>query len=91
MVSGEGLSLEMEKILKTMPNQNEIKAEKILEINPNHDLFKAIHKIFEKDSDKIGEYASLLYHQALLIEGLPIEDPTEFSNNLIKLMIDSSK
>ena len=91
LVSGEGLSLEMEKILKSMPNQNEIKAEKTLEINPNHDLFKAINKVFEKDSAKIDEYASLLYHQALLIEGLPIDDPTEFSNHLINLMIDSSK
>jgi molecular chaperone HtpG len=91
LVSGEGLSLEMEKILKSMPNQNDIKAERILEINPDHDLFKAIHSIYDKDSTKIDEYASLLYHQALLMEGMPIEDPTEFSNNLVKLMIDSSK
>jgi molecular chaperone HtpG len=91
LVSGEGLSLEMEKILKSMPNQNEIKAERILEINPDHDLFKAIHSVYDKDNAKIDEYASLLYHQALLMEGLPIEDPTEFSNNLVKLMIDSSK
>lgn len=91
LVSGEGLSLEMEKILKSMPNQNEVKAERILEINPDHDLFKAIHSVYDKDSAKIDEYASLLYHQALLMEGLPIEDPTEFSNNLVKLMIDSSK
>lgn len=91
LVSGEGLSLEMEKILKSMPNQNDIKAERILEINPEHDLFKAVQTVFAKDSKKIDEYASLLYHQALLIEGLPIEDPTEFSKNIIKLMIDSSK
>ncbi|BCR36799.1 molecular chaperone HtpG [Mariniplasma anaerobium] len=91
LVSGEGLSLEMEKILKSMPNQNEIKAERILEINPDHDLFKAVLSVYEKDNAKIDEYASLLYHQALLMEGLPIEDPTEFSNNLVKLMIDSSK
>ena len=91
LVSGEGLSLEMEKILKSMPNQQEVKAERILEINPDHDLFKAIENVYGKDQSKIGEYASLLYHQALLIEGLPIEDPTEFSNNLVKLMIDSSK
>jgi len=91
LVSGEGLSLEMEKILKSMPNQQEVKAERILEINPDHELFKAVQSVFEKDSSKIDEYASLLYHQALLIEGLPIEDPTEFSNNLVKLMIESSK
>jgi molecular chaperone HtpG len=91
LVSGEGLSLEMEKILKSMPNQQEIKAEKILEINPDHDLFKAVESVYQKDGNKIDEYASLLYHQAMLIEGLPIEDPTEFSNNLVKLMIESSK
>ena len=91
LVSGEGLSLEMEKILKSMPNQQDIKAEKILEINPDHDLFKAVESVYQKDSNKIDEYASLLYHQAMLIEGLPIEDPTEFSNNLVKLMIESSK
>ncbi len=91
LVSGEGLSLEMEKILKQMPNQNEIHAEKILEINPDHELFSALKKIYDKDNTKISDYASILYHQALLIEGLPIEDPTEFSNNLVKLMIESSK
>ena len=91
LVSGEGLSLEMEKILKSMPNQQDIKAEKILEINPDHDLFKAVESVYQRDSNKIDEYASLLYHQAMLIEGLPIEDPTEFSNNLVKLMIESSK
>jgi molecular chaperone HtpG len=91
LVSGEGLSLEMEKILKQMPNQTDIKADKILEINPDHELFKALSKIYEKDQSKINEYASILYHQALLIEGLPIEDPTEFSNHLVNLMIESSK
>jgi molecular chaperone HtpG len=91
LVSGEGLSLEMEKILKQMPNQTDLKADRILEINPDHDLFKALQKIYEVDAKKIDGYASILYHQALLIEGLPIEDPTEFSNNLVKLMIESSR
>lgn len=92
LVSGEGLSMEMEKILKQMPNANDqMKAEKILEINPDHPLFKAIESIYEKDEKKIDDYASLLYHQALLIEGLPIEDPTEFNKNLVALMIESAK
>ncbi|MFU8793581.1 MAG: molecular chaperone HtpG [Acholeplasmataceae bacterium] len=90
LVSGEGLSLEMEKVLKQLPNQTDVKAEKILEINPDHDLFKALIKVSEK-GDTLKDYAVLLYHQALLIEGLPIEDPTEFSNQLIQLMIDASK
>ena len=91
MVSGEGLSLEMEKVLKTLPNQTDVKADRILEINPNHDLFKALVSVYEKDNKKIDDYATILYHQALLIEGFPIEDPMEFSNQLVKLMIESSK
>ena len=91
LVSGEGLSLEMEKILKTMPNQTDIKADRILEINPDHALFGALKKIYDKDQSKINDYASILYHQALLIEGLPIDNPTEFSEQLVKLMIESSE
>jgi len=91
LVSGEGISMEMEKILNQMPNSKEVKADKILEINPDHELFIALKKIYEKDEKKIDDYSNILYHQALLLEGLPIEDPTEFSNQLVKLMIDSSK
>ena len=91
IVSGEGLSLEMEKVLKQLPNQTDVKADRILEINPNHELFQALVSIYAKDSDKIKDYATLLYHQALLIEGFPIEDPREFSNQLVKLMIEASK
>jgi molecular chaperone HtpG len=90
LVSGEGLSLEMEKILKTMPQQTDVQAERILEINPDHELFTALTKIYEKDEKKIDDYASILYYQALLIEGLPIENPVEFSDKLVKLMIESS-
>ncbi len=91
LVSGEGLSLEMEKVLKQMPNGQDVKAERILEVNPNHPLFKAISAQFEKDGATIDRYASILYHQALLAEGLPIEDATEFSKYLIELMVDSNK
>lgn len=91
LVSGEGISMEMEKILKQMPNTANVHADKILEINPDHELFQALKKIYEQDEKRIGDYSSILYHQALLIEGYPIEDPTEFSNQLVKLMIDSSK
>lgn len=91
LVSGEGLSLEMEKILKQMPNQTDVKADRILEINPDHDLFLALKKIYERDEAKINDYASILYHQALLIEGLPLENPHEFASELTKLMIESSK
>jgi len=89
LVSGEGLSLEMEKILKQMPNaQDNMKADKVLEINPNHDLFNALKVA---DSDHLNDFANLLYHQALLIEGYPIDDPTEFNNTMVKLMLEASK
>lgn len=90
LVSGEGLSLEMEKILKQMPNGNEVKADRILELNPTHPLFEAIEKKYHSNSESINDYATLLYHQALLIEGLPIEDPTEYLKTLTDLMIKSA-
>ncbi len=86
-LSNEGeLSIEMEKILNTMPNSENIKADKVLEINVNHDVFKTLKEAQEKDETKLKLYTSLLYNQALLIEGLPIEDPVEFTNNICKIM-----
>jgi molecular chaperone HtpG len=92
LVSKEGLSLEMEKVLAAMPGANSMmKAEKVLEINPNHDLFKSLERLYEKDKKQITDYADLLYSQALLIEGFKLEDPIEFSNKMCKLMIESTK
>mgnify|MGYP001023212804 CR=1 FL=1 len=91
LVSGEGLSMEMEKVLKNMPQNPDVKASKILEINPNHDLFKTLEKVNESNPDKVKEYAKILYSQALLIEGLPLENPVEFSNLMVKLMVDANK
>ena len=87
-LTNEGeLSIEMEKVLNAMPNNQNIKADKVLEININHDVFKALKEAYEKDNDKLNLYTDLLYNQALLIEGLPIEDPVEFTNNISKIMI----
>lgn len=87
-LSNEGeLSIEMEKILKAMPNNENIKADKVLEINVNHQVFKALKEAYEKDKEKLNLYTDLLYNQALLIEGLPIEDPVEFTNNMCKIML----
>ncbi|MBS4539014.1 molecular chaperone HtpG [Clostridium sp. D2Q-11] len=81
------VSIEMEKVLSAMPNNQNIKADKILEINTNHDVFKSLKDAYENDNkEKIELYTNLLYNQALLIEGLPIEDPVEFSNNMCKVM-----
>lgn len=86
-LSNEGeLSIEMEKILSAMPNNQNLKADKVLEINVNHDVFKALKDAFENDKDKLTLYTELLYNQALLIEGLSINDPVEFTNNICKLM-----
>lgn len=91
LVSGEGLSMEMEKVLKNMPQNPDVKASKILEINPNHELFKTLEKVNEVNPDKVKEYAKILYSQALLIEGLPLENPVEFSNLMVKLMVEANK
>jgi molecular chaperone HtpG len=80
------LTIEMEKILNTMPNQQNVRAEKVLEINAGHDVFKSLQDAFANDKDKLNLYTNLLYNQALLIEGLPVEDPVEFTNNICKIM-----
>ena len=87
LVSDDQLSIDMEKVLKQL-NQENAKANKILEINPNHDLFIALSKAF-KDNKDIDEYANLLYEQSLLIAGLPIEDPVAYTQRISKLMLDS--
>jgi molecular chaperone HtpG len=86
-LSNEGeVSIEMEKILSAMPNSEGIKADKVLEINVNHEVFTSLKDAFENDKDKLDLYTNLLYNQALLIEGLPINDPVEFTNNICKIM-----
>lgn len=84
--SSEGeISIEMEKILSSMGEEG-AKASKSLEININHDIFDTLQKVYKDDKDKFKLYTELLYDQALLIEGLPVEDPIEFSKNISKLM-----
>ncbi len=91
LVSSEGVSFEMEKVMNRMPDGEGVKAGRILEINPNHELFTALQSVFEKDKDKIKDYASILYDQALLIEGFSIDDPVEFSNKICNLMVEANK
>ena len=79
------ISLEMEKILNQNPQNQKVTSEKVLELNPNHKIFTAMQKLFQSDKDKFKDYASILYNQALLIEGLPIEDPVDFSNKICSL------
>ena len=89
-LSTEGaISLEMEKVLNSMPNAdaNEVKASRVLEINANHPVFATLTKLYDTDKDKLKTYAELLYNQALLIEGLSVEDPVAFSNQICSLML----
>ncbi|MED0660241.1 molecular chaperone HtpG [Bacillus smithii] len=81
------VSIEMEKVLSAMPNNQNIKAEKILEINVHHDVFQSLKDAYANDKEKLKLYTNLLYNQALLIEGLPINDPVEFSNDICKIMV----
>ncbi|HZK33640.1 MAG TPA: molecular chaperone HtpG [Tissierellaceae bacterium] len=86
-LSAEGeLSIEMEKVLSAMPDSEGIEAEKVLEINVDHKVYDKLKDSFENDKEKFNLYTNLLYNQALLIEGLPIEDPVEFTNNIWQLM-----
>lgn len=80
------VTIEMEKILKAMPNSGDVKAQKVLELNVGHDVFRALKEAYESDKSKLGLFTSLLYNQALLIEGLPIEDPVEFTNQICQVM-----
>lgn len=87
-----GLSLEMEKVLSQMPmaEGNGVKAERVLEINSDHKIMKVLSKAFEagdeKGKEKVREYTKLLYDQALLIEGMSIEDPFAFVGSVCELM-----
>ncbi|MBO4865750.1 MAG: molecular chaperone HtpG [Ruminococcus sp.] len=86
---GGMISIEMEKVLNSMPQNdaNRVKADKALEINPNHEIFGRLQKLYAEDKDTLKDYTKLLYDQALLIEGLSIDDPVEFANLVCKLMI----
>jgi len=87
-LSSEGdLSIEMEKILNALPTNPNVKADKVLEINVQHDIFKTLKDAFANDKEKLKLYTNLLYSQALLIEGLPLEDPVQFAQDMCKLMV----
>ena len=86
---GGPITIEMEKVLNSMPQNdgaNRVKAEKALEINPNHAIFRKLKSLYEEDKDTLKDYTKMLYDQALLIEGLSIDDPVEFANLVCKLM-----
>lgn len=90
--STEGeVSIEMEKVLNAMPNadQQQIKADKILELNVHHDVFRSLKEAFAQDKEKAKLYTNILYNQAVLIEGLSVEDPVAFTNDICQLMVQT--
>lgn len=88
-LSSEGaISLEMEKVLNAMPNAEKVQAQRVLELNPNHPIFAVLQRLQEQNPEKLKQYADLLYNQALLIEGISIEDPVAFSNQICALMAE---
>lgn len=89
-LSTEGaLSLEMEKVLNAMPNDNKVAAERVLELNAAHPLFEKLQQLFaggEDQKETLKTYADLLYDQALLLEGMQVENPSAFADAVCKLM-----
>lgn len=82
------LSIDMEKTLNAMPTENDIKAEKILELNPENKSFENLKNYFENDKEKFTKLTNVLYNQALLIEGLQISDPIQFTNDISDLLFN---
>ncbi len=91
LVADAGMSLEMEKIFSQDPANSGMKASKILEINADHPIFATLEKLFKENPDTVKEYASVLYDQALLIQGLEIKDPVEYAKKITSLMIQAAK
>jgi len=90
-LANEGdITIEMEKILSSIPNNANVKAEKVLEINLNHPVYNTLKNALDQDREKLDLYTNLLYNQALLIEGLSLEDPVSFSEMICALMTPNS-
>lgn len=82
-----GVSLEMEKILKAMPMSEDVRAERVLEINGSHKIMGVLQEAFEQDKEKLDRYTDLLFDQAMLMAGFAPEDPVAFGNAVCDLMV----
>ena len=87
-LSSEGpLSIEMEKVLSRQPGSEDVKSDKVLEVNASHPVFAALKAAQEAgDTDKVNQYSQILYAQAQLIEGLPVDDPVAYADAVCALM-----
>ncbi|MBQ9994472.1 MAG: molecular chaperone HtpG [Clostridia bacterium] len=89
-ITTEGaVSLEMEKVLNSVPGDQKIKADRVLEINASHPIFDKLTSLYDTDREKLGAYTNLLYGQALLIEGMPIDDPVDFARAMCDIMSEN--
>ena len=87
LTSEGGISLEMEKVLNAMPNDNKVKAEVVLEISSTHPISEKLKAVYAESEVELENYAKLLYAQACLISGIPVKDPAEFSRLVSDLMV----
>lgn len=86
LTSEGNVSIEMEKVINSMPTDQNVKAQKVLEINSEHSIASKIKKLYQNDKEVLKEYTKILYAQARLIEGMSVENPTEISNLVCKLL-----
>ena len=87
LVSEGDISIEMQKVLNSLPNNNGIKAQLALEINKDHPIVDKLKALYESDKEMLAKYAAVLYAQARLIEGLPVENPTELTDLICEIMV----
>ena len=87
LVSEGDISIEMQKVLNSLPNSNGIKAQLALEINKDHPIVDKLKALYESDKEMLAKYAAVLYAQARLIEGLPVENPTELTDLICEIMV----
>ena len=88
-LTAEGpLSIEMEKVLNSMADGEKMKARKILELNSSHPLLEKLRELYRSDRDQLDVYGRLLLGQALILEGLDLEDPIQFNQDILKLMME---
>ena len=87
LVSEGDVSIEMQKVLNSLPNNQGIKAQLALEINKDHAIAAKLKELYSNDKDTLAKYAKVLYAQARLIEGLPIENPTELTDLICEIIV----
>ena len=86
LTSEGALSVEMEKVINSMPNDQKVKAQTALEINDSHPIAQKIKELYVNDKEALKKYTQVLYAQARLIEGLPVENPTQISNLICEII-----